>query len=344
MAVPTHSETTSILALTVGRAFAYQPSAANLALSECEADASTDVLTFAETNNEWAANDPAILVPIAGGALPTGLSAGTTYYVRDLTGSPYASCKLAATSGGSAIDITADGTPFKLYKGNSWSVDNLPPGLSLNAATGLISGAPTTPGVYVCQLRCRNASGVSADRELVIGVGENAYEEDGGIDLEVDLTTGEVTPVGGIVEEITGAAAGLFAAEEAKPAVILRAKLGDQFFINIGFRKGGRLVSLPMALLTLGIKEFEGEALVELNDGTWSEVGSADTPKYQIRADFDQAALSTILGSYEGDVATYFAALAEIEFQTTYNDGGTLLTNTRTSRRFGIRVDRDLIQ
>lgn len=43
----------------------------------------------------------------SGGALPTGLSANTNYYIRDVSGYTF---KLAATSGGTAIDITAAGT------------------------------------------------------------------------------------------------------------------------------------------------------------------------------------------------------------------------------------------
>lgn len=39
------------------------------------------------------------------GATPTGLTAGTTYFVRDSTTNTF---KVAATSGGTAIDITAD--------------------------------------------------------------------------------------------------------------------------------------------------------------------------------------------------------------------------------------------
>ncbi len=43
----------------------------------------------------------------SGGALPAGLSAGRPYFVRDVSGSSF---KLAATSGGAAIDITDAGT------------------------------------------------------------------------------------------------------------------------------------------------------------------------------------------------------------------------------------------
>jgi uncharacterized phiE125 gp8 family phage protein len=43
----------------------------------------------------------------SGGALPAGLAANTTYYARDVSGN---TCKLAATPGGVAIDITGAGT------------------------------------------------------------------------------------------------------------------------------------------------------------------------------------------------------------------------------------------
>jgi hypothetical protein len=43
----------------------------------------------------------------SGGALPAGLERDTDYHVRDSTGTTF---KLAATAGGSAIDITAAGT------------------------------------------------------------------------------------------------------------------------------------------------------------------------------------------------------------------------------------------
>jgi uncharacterized phiE125 gp8 family phage protein len=47
-----------------------------------------------------------IRVMNSGGALPAGLAKETDYYVRDVSGSTF---KLAATSGGTAIDITDDG-------------------------------------------------------------------------------------------------------------------------------------------------------------------------------------------------------------------------------------------
>lgn len=68
------------------------------------ADSSTDILTA--VGHSYSNGDP-VRVWNTGGALPTGLSANTDYYVRDVSGDTF---KLAATSGGSAIDITGNGT------------------------------------------------------------------------------------------------------------------------------------------------------------------------------------------------------------------------------------------
>ena len=68
------------------------------------ADAATDVLSAA---GHWFADGDAVHVWTSGGTIPTGLSQGW-YYARDVTAA--VSLKLAATSGGAAVDITAAGT------------------------------------------------------------------------------------------------------------------------------------------------------------------------------------------------------------------------------------------
>lgn len=45
-------------------------------------------------------------IVFVGASLPSGITQGTTYFVRDATTDTF---KIAATSGGSAIDLTADG-------------------------------------------------------------------------------------------------------------------------------------------------------------------------------------------------------------------------------------------
>jgi len=68
------------------------------------ADTTTNVLTV---SGRTYTDGDVVRLTNSGGALPTGLSAGTDYYVRDASGY---TVKLAATSGGTAIDITGAGT------------------------------------------------------------------------------------------------------------------------------------------------------------------------------------------------------------------------------------------
>lgn len=66
--------------------------------------ASTDVLTI--PGYTPVDTTRVVLKTVRGSTLPTGLSADTIYFIRDSSG---ATCKLATTSGGTAIDLTADG-------------------------------------------------------------------------------------------------------------------------------------------------------------------------------------------------------------------------------------------
>lgn len=60
-------------------------------------------------NHGFVDGECVVVLDTAGAVLPTGLTEGTTYFVRDATTDNF---KLAATSGGTAIDLTADGGGF----------------------------------------------------------------------------------------------------------------------------------------------------------------------------------------------------------------------------------------
>ncbi len=76
---------------------------------------------------------------------------------------------------GGALDVTATlGLPFSYQiiateNPSSYGADNLPPLLSVNTATGLISGTPTTLGVFSVTLRATNDGG-TASATLVLAV------------------------------------------------------------------------------------------------------------------------------------------------------------------------------
>jgi hypothetical protein len=70
-------------------------------------DAATDVL---EAPGHGFSNGQTVVVwAVPGVSLPTGLAEGTVYYVRDATTDDL---KLAATSGGAAIDLTSVGSGY----------------------------------------------------------------------------------------------------------------------------------------------------------------------------------------------------------------------------------------
>lgn len=68
------------------------------------ANASTDIIT---TQGRTYATGDVVRVTNTGGALPTGLSIATDYYVIGASGSTF---QLSATSGGAAIDLTGAGS------------------------------------------------------------------------------------------------------------------------------------------------------------------------------------------------------------------------------------------
>lgn len=71
------------------------------------APSSTDVLLA--PGSAYAANATVCVFPTGGSALPAGLSAGVIYFVKSPSGDSF---ELAATSGGSAINLTADGSGY----------------------------------------------------------------------------------------------------------------------------------------------------------------------------------------------------------------------------------------
>lgn len=76
-------------------------------LAPFTAEADTDVLTADQ--HGFSDTQQVVVLDATGAVLPTGLVEGTIYFVRDATTDTF---KLAATSGGAAIDLTVDGAGF----------------------------------------------------------------------------------------------------------------------------------------------------------------------------------------------------------------------------------------
>ena len=332
MAIPIINGNTSLLAMTRGVAFQFQPTGENIPRTDATASASTDLVTFAQASPPLANGDRVRVFPLPDEDLPAPLDAELEYFLRDLTAT---TCKLAATSGGAAINLTTDGGFFRLLRADTWSADGLPEGIGINPASGLISGAPTVPGVYNVNLRARNSDGQSADHIIVIGVEPNRYLQDASIEIDINLRDGRVR-LAGAPEVSTGN-------QDDGSQPILHVKSGDKFVLSVGFMKDETLVELALDQIRFGLKEFEPERLHLVNDGSHTQVGQFEDARYQIVAEFDDAALDSILSGYEDDVDTFFDAVAEIEFVTLYEHFGELREMRRTTRSFLVRVHREMI-
>lgn len=124
------------LQLNIGDAVRQPVYMAYTEVSTATADASTDVIT---SNAHGLIAGTEILIRTGTGVVPTGLTAGTHYFVRDVTANSF---KLSASSGGAAIDITAAGTVGWIYIRQTWTKLRIGLRGAWNS-TGNITGTPT---------------------------------------------------------------------------------------------------------------------------------------------------------------------------------------------------------
>lgn len=191
----------------------------------------------------------------------------------------------------------------------------------------VILGKPSAPGLYRVAL---SGSSVVNTLEVIVAVeadcpsgsggsSSGAFDDPAAAVLDVDLVPCTVS--GQLLAE---------ADEDAAP--VLYAKRGDTFPVILRFNRSGVPVDWPaLQTVTLGVKEFEGETLYALSDGTFEGGEQAVV----ITVEIDASTMSAVLSSYEGDRVTSVDVVAEIQFTAT---GGT----KRTTRSFLIRIERDL--
>ena len=244
----------------------------------------------------------------------------------------------------------ASGTP------TSWACPNLPAGLSLNASTGLISGAASVAGVFVCGLTATNGDGTSAPLVLTIGIeAANAALTNSGYEVKIDVqtrtiefiaasggtsqTVEQTTVAGGTTTKTTGSQT------VGSNAPNLFAKENDSLLLWISFQKGGQNLDLDVHSLAIAIKEFEPDARVVLGD-TWKKFGSGTGAYYGLYAAISGTDLANALSNYESDGGTAFDGLAEIEWQEAnpdHSDFGPEYFRF-TTRDFRVSIARDMTE
>ena len=121
-------------------------------------------------------------------------------------------------------------------------------------------------------------------------------------------------------------------------------KRGDTRILSLRFVKSGTVCDLALASLKFGLKELDPDNLI-LSSTAWARSGSGPDTRYRIPITFAGDDLESALSNYEGDQATYFAALGEIEWvENAENPPPGFPTTMRgSSKTFFVGVIRDLI-
>lgn len=206
----------------------------------------------------------------------------------------------------------------------SWTQVGLPAGLSINAATGLVSGSVAVSGVYVVTLAATNADPATGSREFVFGISSevaaSVAASDTSEEWDIDVVSREVTP---------GAAAFW--------------KQGDVVLVRMRFRKNGVVVDPAPTSLRLVLKQFEPEKVLVVATG-FDQIGVDEAAYFDLPVDLSGDALEAALADYEKDEGTFFEALAEIEWVRSVTHNGSPLTLRSSSRTFPVRIERDLAE
>lgn len=232
--------------------------------------------------------------------------------------------------------------PYATNSPTSWACAVLPPGMTIDATTGLIAGFATMPGVWNCPLIAHNGDGYSAPLIITIGIEAAAFQPNVCPVICIDLDTGHVLSVDG-------------KRSSALPATapMLWAKRGDIFPVIVRFFQGDVYVEPSLTSLKFGLRAEDSTALTVIGGGDtlatdFQVFGADDLAYWVLFLDFSQASLASDIADNEGgpygtgDTDWYYG-LAEIEWQTGTVFGFGPGTTIRTSRTFVVAPEGDFI-
>jgi hypothetical protein len=192
--------------------------------------------------------------------------------------------------------------PFAMNSPKTWTSSPLPPGLSLNSSTGALSGAVSSPGVYIVALTATNVEG-SGSAVFTIGIEASAPTTGADMDVVFDVVTHRVGRSVAVPPQ--GAPAVL-------PDSLTVLKYNDDWILSVTLAKAGVTLDLDVTALTLRIKELETDAVLVTSDA-WLKVGSGGDTRFRVHSKIAGSALKAALSNYENDVETEFQALCELE-------------------------------
>jgi hypothetical protein len=240
---------------------------------------------------------------LTGGA---GLSVNTWYWVRDRSADTF---KVSAIPGGAPVDFTTD-----ISAGQVRRVSN-----------GRISGSHGVAGANVITLTATNGDGTSAPQQFVLGFSPELAPDVGG-----DL---DAVPVTITLPSCTVAAGDA-------PLVL---KGGDVRLLLVRFvdLEGARVDPDP-ATLRLVLKWLEPEpGLVETS--AFEKVGSGGAAEFLVPVDLGTSRMRGAFSANEGDAATGFEALAEVEWTRQITFASEPLILRASTPNFPVQMQRDLV-
>jgi hypothetical protein len=209
--------------------------------------------------------------------------------------------------------------------------------MSINAGTGLISGAAAEAGVWqVGVIVTDSTNGTSAQIMFPIGIEPAAGSAHTGEDLIVELQTGKVTSA-------TATAATVNAAEEL-PVVI--AKEGDRQLLYVQFQRSGTIINYgDLTRHEFRLKKRDSDDTLVIGGGVGNETPPlqiASGPWYILSVYFDPAVLADALDEEQDDSGTFFVGLGELSWDHANTSGCGPATLTRTSQTFKVKVAKNL--
>lgn len=209
--------------------------------------------------------------------------------------------------------------PYATNSPTSWACPNLPSGLTLNTATGAISGSAEAAGIFVVGLTATNGDGTSAPLQLTIGIeAAKAALASSGYELTVNVVTREVS-----MEKDSK----LFARADEDMLLWLRFVKDDE----------DSVLDLDLDKLSIALKDSDLDARLIVGD-EWQKFGSGTGTYYGLYARFAGARLVDALQNYAADEGTAFDGKADIQWTENADHAFTPETITFSTRDFPVVI------
>jgi hypothetical protein len=226
--------------------------------------------------------------------------------------------------------------PLCLNSPTAWVATELPPGVTINAGTGLISGPCTAPGVYVVSVTATNSDG-SAMATYTFGIEAAAASMATDIDATMDVISKAVTLTSGVPLASSADVAGS-QSSDAVPPVLCVAKYDDDIIFSVRLAKNGTTISPAVTGASFALKETSNDAEL-VTSTTFESTGAGDATRYRVYAKLAGDALKSAVGDGDGAVQARQPFIAQLSFTYTNPTGGFGPSDlTITSDNFGIVV------